>query len=94
MACGAGGREHRDGARRPLRKHRRGDAVLAQVLEVERPHQVADLALAGVGHVVEVRAQPQDVVIGLLVLAGAASATGSSLISRRRTARRGGAARG
>src|SRR3954470_18782318 len=34
-----------------------GDAVLAQVLQVERPHQVADLALAGVAHVVEVGAQ-------------------------------------
>src|SRR3954452_20768704 len=48
-----------------------GDAVLPQVLEVERTQQLGDLALARIGHVVEVRAEAQDVVVGLLVLAGA-----------------------
>src|SRR3954471_7609109 len=47
-----------------------GDAVLPQVLEVERPQQLADLALAGVGHVIDVGAQVHDIVLGLLVLAG------------------------
>src|SRR5215204_3781993 len=49
-----------------------GDAVLPQVLEVVGPHQVADLALAGIADVVEVRAQAQHVVVRLLVLAGGA----------------------
>src|SRR3954447_16248044 len=57
----------------------RGDAVLPEVVEVERAHQLADLALARVAHVVEVGAQPHDVVLGLLVLAGARLGHGQQL---------------
>src|SRR4051812_6523208 len=42
----------------------RRDAVLPQVLEVERPQQLGDLALTGLGHVVHVGAHPHHVVLG------------------------------
>ena len=53
---------------RPAYSARR-DLVLAQVLEVERPQHLGDLALAGVGDVVGVGAEAQDVGLGLVQLA-------------------------
>src|SRR4051812_46015171 len=47
-----------------------GDAVAAQVLEVERAQQVGDLALARVGDVVDVGLEALDVPVGLVRLAG------------------------
>src|SRR3954463_7011477 len=47
-----------------------GDAVVAQVLEVERPQQVGGLALAGVGDVVDVGERELEVDLGVLCLAG------------------------
>src|SRR3954471_24751309 len=43
---------------------RRLDVVAAQVVEVERPHRLADLALPRLGDVVDVRAQLDDVRLG------------------------------
>ena len=48
---------------------RRLDPVTAQVVEVERPQQIGRLALARLGHVVEVRAQVVDVGGGFARLA-------------------------
>ena len=52
---------------------------LAQVLEVERPQQVGDLALAGVGDVVDVCAQPHHVVLRLVEVAGGGLGGGHQL---------------
>ena len=58
------------------------DVVLAQVLEVERPQHLGDLAPAGVGDVVGVGAEAQDVGLGLVHSPAAASAVGRYFISR------------
>ena len=66
------------------RSGRRLDRVAAQVVEAERPQRLGDLAAAGVGEVVEMAAQGEDVGLGLLHLAGSDLRGGQDLQQRAR----------
>jgi len=55
------------------------DVMLAQVVQVERPHQLGDLAAPRVGDVIKVGGQVQDLVLGLVEVAGRGLGDGQRL---------------